>query len=81
MDEDLAYLKPTVFVSVPRIYNKFYAKMKSKLPEIPDDKIGCMKEVLGGKVRQMLTAAAPMSLDVREYIRRAIGAPFYECYG
>ena len=31
--QDLADIRPTCFVSVPRLYNKFYAKMKEKLDE------------------------------------------------
>jgi len=29
----MAVLKPTVFVSVPRLFNKYFAFMKSKMPE------------------------------------------------
>lgn len=31
LKDDLAELKPTVFASVPRLYNKFYDVIKSKL--------------------------------------------------
>ena len=31
--DDLITLKPTIFVSVPRLYNKFYAKIMEKLNE------------------------------------------------
>ena len=34
LKEDMALLQPTVFVSVPRLYNKFFTLMKSKVPEI-----------------------------------------------
>ncbi|KRX04925.1 hypothetical protein PPERSA_06559 [Pseudocohnilembus persalinus] len=37
--EDLALAKPDIFVSVPRIYNKFYDKIKEKL----DEAKGCSK--------------------------------------
>lgn len=37
--DDLAVLKPTIFVSVPRLYNKFYDRIKTKL----DDASGCKK--------------------------------------
>lgn len=32
---DMAALKPTVFVSVPRLYNKYFAAMKAKMPNPP----------------------------------------------
>lgn len=31
LKDDLAIVKPTIFVSVPRLYNKFYAAIKGKL--------------------------------------------------
>ena len=31
LKEDLADLKPTIFPSVPRLYNKFYDAIKGKL--------------------------------------------------
>lgn len=31
----MAALKPTVFVSVPRLYNKYFAAMKAKMPNPP----------------------------------------------
>jgi len=33
LTEDMAVLKPTVFVSVPRLFNKYFAFMKSKMPD------------------------------------------------
>lgn len=39
MKDDLQILKPTLFVSVPRIYNKFYAKIKGNM----DALTGCKK--------------------------------------
>ena len=31
LPEDMSILKPTIFVSVPRIFNKMYEKMQAKL--------------------------------------------------
>lgn len=39
LKDDLALLKPTIFVSVPRLYNKFYAAIKKGL----DEATGCKK--------------------------------------
>ena len=39
LKDDLAVSRPTVFVSVPRLYNRFYAAMKKGL----DDLQGCKK--------------------------------------
>ena len=35
LKEDLAMLKPTLMVSVPRLYNKFYEGIKQKIGELP----------------------------------------------
>lgn len=32
--EDLAVLKPTIMVSVPRLYNRFYDTMQQKINEL-----------------------------------------------
>jgi len=43
LKDDLALLKPTLFVSVPRLYNKFYAKIKGNM----DAATGCKKCLVG----------------------------------
>ena len=58
LTEDLAHLKPTVFVSVPRLYNKFFALMKTKVAEVKPGIEGCLKALLGGNVRIMVTASS-----------------------
>lgn len=42
LTEDIALLKPTIFPSVPRLYNKIYGKIKATL----DSKPGCLKWLL-----------------------------------
>lgn len=87
---DLAVLKPTVFVSVPRLYNKFYSVIKGNFDKAGGCK-GCLiskgynskresllsdatytsglwdalvfnktKNVLGGRVKRMITGSAPI---------------------
>jgi len=34
LTQDLAVLKPTVMVSVPRLYNRFYDLMQAKIKEL-----------------------------------------------
>jgi long-chain acyl-CoA synthetase len=34
LTQDLAVLKPTVMVSVPRLYNRFYDLMQAKIREL-----------------------------------------------
>ncbi len=40
-----------------------------------------MKGILGGAVRLMITASAPLSEEVKLYFRKAINCPFLEAYG
>lgn len=34
LKDDLAVLKPTIFVSVPRLFNRFYDGMQAKIKEL-----------------------------------------------
>lgn len=111
LKDDLAILKPTIFPSVPRLYNKFYDKIQAGLRETT----GCkstiaakaiktkleneqatgtythclydklvfkkMKAVLGGNVQYMVTASAPISPDVKQFLKVAFSCPFAEGYG
>ena len=106
-------LQPTFFPSVPRLYNKFYEKIKSGF----DAQTGCkawligrglaskqhyltqndtssynhgcydfaifgkVKKLLGGRVRRMITASAPISKDVLEMMKICFSCPVMEAYG
>ena len=107
----LAIVKPTLFLSVPRLYNRFFAVMKGKL----DQKTGCvaclvrngiktklanlhnkgvythgfydaivfkkLRLALGGRVRLMITGAAPLDDEVKDFFKVAMGCPMLEAYG
>jgi len=111
--EDCGVLKPTLFPSVPRLFNKIYAKIKTNF----DSLTGCKKwlvdrglaakhsnlteqnyasyhsgcydtlvfgkvgSLLGGNVRMMMTASAPISKDVLEFLKIAFSCPVLEAYG
>ena len=109
--EDLGILKPDIFVSVPRLYNKFFetiqtnlraatgikAKLANRAMEAKDsqyesggyythkvwDKLvfSKMKTVLGGNVKYMLTGSAPISTEVRKFMKICFSCPFAEGYG
>lgn len=74
----MAALKPTLFISVPRLYNKFFALMSSKNPK-PEK--GAFAAMFGGCVRMMVTASAPLSTEVKDFFSQAIGVPMCEAYG
>lgn len=109
--EDLAVLKPTVMVSVPRLYNRFYDAMQAKINELTGVKrtlvdwgvakklqllqtkaqtthavydrlvFNKFKEVLGGRVRVMITGSAPIAPEVLEFLKIAFCCQILEGYG
>ena len=113
LGEDCSVLQPTMFPSVPRLYNKFYARIKSQFDAATGCKAwlinkaynakkynltevdvssyghGCydslvfnkIKKILGGRVRMMITASAPISKDVLELMKVCFGCPVLEAYG
>ena len=109
--EDCQDLQPTVFVSVPRLYNRIYDKvmagaaaaggikktlfdmaLNAKLERVKKDGVvthplwdrlvfAKPKAILGGKVRVMLTGAAPISAHVHDALKVIFCCPIAEGYG
>jgi long-chain acyl-CoA synthetase len=108
--EDVAELKPTIFVSVPRLYNKIYDKVlagvkakgglaaalfnmgfEAKKANLKSGKtthwfwdalvFKKIKARLGGRVKIMLTGAAPISPEVIEFLKIGFCCPVVEGYG
>ena len=109
--EDLMSLKPTVFVSVPRILNRFYdiimqrfrskkglsktivdRSLKSK--RLKYETSGTLKNgfwegiafkkvrtSVGGRVRLMISASAPLNGEILKFLRMVFACPIIECYG
>lgn len=48
--EDMQVLKPTFFISVPRLFNKFYDKIKAKLDEATGMKGWLVQKALAAKL-------------------------------
>ena len=111
LKEDLAILKPTFLPSVPRLFNRFYDGMQSKIKELKGvkrylankavnvkiknlensgtvthavyDKLvfNKFKDVVGGRVKKMVTGSAPISKDILNFLKIAFCCPIYEGYG
>lgn len=111
LKDDLAILKPNLFASVPRLFNRFYDKIQStikntrgcsatilsraiKVKSLEIESTGkCtdwlydrlvfnkMKAALGGEVELILSASAPLSTKVRQFLKMAFCARFSEGYG
>lgn len=117
--EDLKQVRPTLFGSVPRIFEKAYAKIHAELEKKPPavqrlftwaDSVGrervqylvdgrpvprlvaaqhaladrlvfrTIREAFGGRVRLMITGAAPTAPEILRFFWAA-GLPIYEAYG
>ncbi|EPZ34892.1 AMP-dependent synthetase/ligase domain-containing protein [Rozella allomycis CSF55] len=109
--EDIQILKPTLFVSVPRLFNRIYAKLVDGtinaagvrgmlFRKAVSDKLNNLKQyntvhhsiwdrilfsrvaaILGGRVRLMLTASAPLAGEVMNFLRVCFSCPMIEAYG
>jgi long-chain acyl-CoA synthetase len=119
LNQDLALVKPTIFASVPRLYQRLYQTIKEKLDKLEGYKktmadyayntkkyylqngghvthsipysliIGLWdkmvfsktKEAFGGRVRYMITASAPISGEILDFIKIVACCPVLEGYG
>lgn len=108
--DDLATLRPTVFPSVPRLFNRIFDKLSAGVRAAGGLKqalfeyayaskayyleeghtshsvwdalvFARLRELLGGRVRLMLTGSAPISPAVKEFLQVVFCAPVGEGYG
>jgi len=108
--DDIAALRPTLFVSVPRLWNRLYDKVmasvnsagglkKTLFDTAYESKTEGLKEGylthavwdrlvfnniknrLGGRVKIMVSGAAPLSQAVHTFLRVCFGIPVVEGYG
>lgn len=109
--DDLMLCKPTIFVSVPRLYHRLYSAIKDKLDQLTGmkkaiadqalagklyylrnggyvthrlwDKLvfNKTKEAFGGRVRIMISASAPISGEILDFLKVAVCCPIVEAYG
>ena len=89
---DLAEVRPTAFPSVPRIFEKIYAKVTSAVPsealakmvqaaEQGDEQMFAeVRALFGGRMRICLSGAAPIAPEILRFFHAA-GVPVYESYG
>lgn len=107
--DDIAALKPTLFVGVPRVFNRIYDKvlagvgdagkfkqllfnyaLSSKRSALEGgatssiwDKIVFKKiqDLMGGRVRMIVSGSAPLGADVQLFLRTVTGAVVKQGYG
>jgi long-chain acyl-CoA synthetase len=90
--QDLQRARPTVFISVPRLWLKFQQGVFAKMPPAKLErllKLPIIGKLVGKKVRKGLgldqvlmagSGSAPIPADLIDWYRR-IGLPLYEGYG
>jgi len=87
LPQDLRVIRPTILVSVPRIYERIYAKLQ----ENPIARLGWgildallvgpkVRAQFGGRLRFAITGGAPMALAIAERFR-ALGVEVLQGYG
>ncbi|DAZ93909.1 TPA: hypothetical protein N0F65_010111, partial [Lagenidium giganteum] len=111
LTDDIATLRPTVFLSVPRLLNRIFDKVMLGASNAPTVKrmlfeqayaskkyyldngghlthwfwdsvvFGKIKAALGGNVRTVFSASAPLATEVKEFYQIMFGCPFIEGYG
>lgn len=111
LTEDMGILQPTMFPSVPRLFNRIFGKIKdgmkaatgvkgwlvnkavtSKMTYLKNgqglthglyDKLVFkkMKNLLGGRVRIMITGSAPISGEVLDFLKICFSCDICEGYG
>jgi len=109
LQDDILALKPTLFVGVPRVYQRFYDVAMSKIDAMPAPlksflsyalaqeteaaRVGSSSlygpllhkllgaKLTGGKVRLMISGAAPLPLHVQEFLLAACGCSVIQGYG
>ena len=54
--DDIAFVKPTIFVSVPRLYSKFYDALQSKFKEVQGYTKSALDYALKTKLQNVATS-------------------------
>lgn len=80
--DELAEIQPTQIPSVPRLFEKAYARVASMLDEDQLSQFGpaIVQQIFGGRVVEALTGGAPIAKDILEFFGLC-GVPIYEAYG
>ena len=74
LGEYMLEVKPTVFASLPRFFEKIHAQIMA------DANRRDVREYFGGRVRLLTSGGAPLPLEVNEFFAAA-GLPILQAYG
>lgn len=89
--EDSAAIKATIFISVPRVFNRIVDSVASLLAsakveecqfkDFEEELYRKIREGYGGCVRVMAGGSAPLTAKVQETMQKIMGCPLIEGYG
>jgi long-chain acyl-CoA synthetase len=71
-------VRPTVFASLPRFFEKIYAKVVSESGKNVDSQT--VKDAFGGRIRLLTSGGAPLPDEIAGFYARA-GVPILQAYG
>jgi long-chain acyl-CoA synthetase len=85
LGEYMLEVKPTVFASLPRFFEKIHARAVSDMERLPEEewprfKATKVKDYFGGRIRVATSGGAPLPLEVAEFFAAA-GLPILQAYG
>ncbi|HEX5875938.1 MAG TPA: long-chain fatty acid--CoA ligase [Pyrinomonadaceae bacterium] len=85
LGEYMLEVKPTVFASLPRFFEKIHARTVSDMQRLPEEEWPCfkatkVKDYFGGRIRVATSGGAPLPLEVAEFFAAA-GLPILQAYG
>jgi long-chain acyl-CoA synthetase len=87
---DIQHYNPTIFLGVPRIYEKFYDGIQGKLHKLPaflrKPFLALMKgrirrKLFGKDVRFATSSAAALKPEIADFFRKTLGLTLLEAYG
>jgi long-chain acyl-CoA synthetase len=79
LGEYMLDVKPTVFASLPRFFEKIYSRIVADM-ESSRSKATDIKDYFGGRIRLATSGGAPLPLEVAEFFAAA-GLPILQAYG
>lgn len=85
LGEYMLDVKPTVFASLPRFFEKIHARAAADMERLPPDEHSRflatkVKDYFGGRIRVATSGGAPLPLEVAEFFAAA-GLPILQAYG
>ena len=85
LGEYMLEVKPTVFASLPRFFEKIHARAAADMDRLPqaeraDFLATKVKNYFGGRIRLATSGGAPLPLEVAEFFAAA-GLPILQAYG